>query len=216
MKKESPELVIELDELDKINKRLLDISMVSIETYGLYIFDLYCTAIVNRTLNLNKGFSTQILNENFISAAPLVRISLDSLLRIFAAFQVNYNINTFANDVIKGKPIDKIKDRHDMPMKDSYLVNLLCSRKGYGWVKKIYKDGNEYVHFTSQHIFASVMTNSIDNSPSIKGIMQFGDSFIDLNEKIWATKAMVQITKGVIEFLEIWVQHKANFIKNHD
>lgn len=214
MEVENSELAIELNKLDNINHVLLDLSISSIKKYGLYVFDLYCAAIVNRTLNLNKGFSAQIMSENFISAAPLVRISLDSLLRLFAAFQVGYNINTFANDVIQGKPINKIKDRHGSLMKDYYLVNLLSSRKRYGWVKKIYKDGNEYVHFTSQHIFASIVADNVDNKETIEGIMKFGDSYINLNEKIWATKAMVRITEGIIEFLDIWIQHKSNINKN--
>jgi len=214
METDTSKLENELIELDRLNKILIDTAKKSFETFGIYTFDLYCSAIVNRTLNLSQGFANLIRNNNFIAAAPLVRINLDSLLRLFAAFQVDHNIDTFAHNVIKGQAIDKTKDKDGKMMKDSYLVDLLSSKKGYGWVKKIYKTGNEYVHFTSQHIFASLKVDKSKNKITVKGIAQFGDLYIDYNEKLWATKAMAQITKGIIDILNFWTKYKGTLEKN--
>ncbi|MGB4902912.1 MAG: hypothetical protein WBP00_19195, partial [Saprospiraceae bacterium] len=63
-------------------------------------------------------------------------------------------------------------------------------------------------HFTRQHIWATVKpsTNSIR---SIEGLIAKGDSFIPLKEKIWATRAMYQINKGIIEHIQLWVNQKS-------
>lgn len=216
MKTDNLKLENELFELDRLNKLLIDTARNSVETYALYAFDLYCTSIINRTLNLNRGYSSQIRSQNFISAAPLVRISLDSLLRLFAAFQVDYNIDTFANNIMNGQAIDKTKDKNGKLMKDFYLVELLSSQKECEWVKTIYKAGNAFVHFTSKHIFASVKSDKSQGKPILNATVQYGDSYIKVEEKLWATRAMIQITIKIIDILNFWIKYKESLVEKEE
>lgn len=196
----------ELDSLDKISKSLIQTGKTMLETHAVYPFDLYCGAILNRTINLNYGFIGQTRDDNFISSAPLVRISLDSLLRLFAAYQVDYNIDDFAKKVIEGMSINNMKDKSGARMTDSYLADSLSKKRGFNWVRKIYNTGNEYVHFTSQHIFASIELNHA--TKEVNGLVAKGDAFIPIDEKIWAAKAMIQITVGITMYILKWTEHK--------
>jgi hypothetical protein len=193
-------LQIELQVLKMNNEQLIQTCKTLLETYVVYRFDLYCGAIINRTLNLTKGFISQIQDDNFLAAAPLVRLNIDSLLRLYAAFQVDSNIDEFASKIMKGESLRKLKDKQGMKMTDQHLVEQLSKEKGYEWVTTIYNTGNEYVHFTSQHIFASIKVDNSTTPSKLQGIMQYGDSFIELKEKIWATKAMSQIIEGLNDF----------------
>jgi hypothetical protein len=195
--------------LANYNEVLIRYGVELLKTHGIFPFDHYCGAILNRTLNLNKGFINQLKDHNFIAAAPLVRLNLDSLLRLFAAFQVDYSIDEFASKIIRGEAFSILEDKNGKLMKDHYLVKQLSAEKGYDWVKTIYKAGNEYVHFTSQHISASIKVDKSTNPHKIKGIIQLGDSFIEMKEKVWATLAMVKINEGILKHLDKWIKYKS-------
>lgn len=203
----------ELKTLTEKNKSLVHTGKILIETHALYRFDLFCGAIINRTLNLNRGFILQMKDKNFISAAPLVRISLDSLLRLFAAFQVDYNIDDFAQKIMRGESINKLKDKTGTLMQDHHLVKQLSKEFGFSWVKSVYDAGNEHVHFTSQHVFASVSLDDDPNSITIHGVMANDDSFMEMKEKVWAVKAMTQISTGIQDYLEVWINYKKSLDK---
>lgn len=198
----------ELVNLESITKSMLDFGKKILETHATYVFDLYCMTILNRSVNLTRGYLSQIRDNNFISAAPLVRIHLDSLLRLFAAYQVDYNIDDFAKKVIEGQQINKLCDKHGKLMRDTYLANQIGKEKDFSWVLAIYKIGNSHVHFGSQHIFSSIK-NGHDNN-IIEGIIKMDDSYIPLPEKIGATKTMIQITIGINKHLHKWLVYKIN------
>ncbi len=198
----------ELLRLQTYKSQLINAGKKILETLDLpqreqyYTFDLYCLSILNRTLNINRGFISQVNDNNFIAAAPLVRVNLDTLLRLFAAFQTD-DIDKFAMKVFNGERIDKIKDRNNRLMNDGYLVNQLINLiPKYAWAKKIYKAGNAFIHLSSSHVFASIKSEKSDNPFLIQGGIREDDEYIKLSEKVWATKAMIQINLAIIELLQ--------------
>lgn len=62
-------------------------------------------ATLNRTINLNRGYISLLNKENYIAAAPLIRMNLDSLLRLFASSQSEFDYERFANEVRNGKKL---------------------------------------------------------------------------------------------------------------
>jgi len=211
MKDKESELNSELINLNDTSQVLYQMGKPMLETNGLFLFDLYCSGILNRTLNLTKGFIDQIQSQNFLSAAPLVRLNLDTLLRLYGAFRFEPNIDLFAKQVMEGKAINKIKDRTGNLMKDTYLVGLLTKENGFNWVEKIYNTGNQYVHLTHQHIFATIKLEELKER-KIEGLIAWGDSFIPEFEKIWATRAMIQINLGIQKQLQKWIDHKQSLV----
>lgn len=194
-------LVLE-DEGDK----LISIGKQLLENIGMNEFSLFCTAILNRTINLNRGFITLMKDSNYIAAAPLVRLNLDSLLRLFASSQSEFDYEIFAQKVRKGEKISNMKDKANKKLKDFELVQRLKKIKDFGWVEDVYEAGSGFVHLSINHIESSY---SVDGETMTGGIRK-SDEFISIDEKIAATHFMIQVSMGIRVFIEDWIDILSN------
>ncbi|MPQ46884.1 hypothetical protein GCQ56_07635 [Marinifilum sp. N1E240] len=206
---------IELEDLLKKLDKGLDIiikdySKVMLETYGLYSYDLFCSAILNRSINTIRGYTLLMRDKNFLSAAPLVRIQIDSLLRIFASTIISFNVDDFALKVIGGKQINQLKDDRGKKMSDNYLCDRLSKNKTFSWVKDAYKAGCGYVHFSNNVTSKSVRKGG---GRKIEGIIQKNDDFVSMEEKINSARIMLATTKGILLFISSWTKQKESY--NH-
>lgn len=194
--------------LEKQNKELTQLGKTNMEVPpGFFMFDIYILGLLNRSVNLNKGFISLIRDKNFITAAPIVRIHLDSLLRLYAPLIIDFNIDDFALQVYKGTPIRKIKDKANRYLTDSYLVGELSKLPNFDWVKNVYETGNAFVHFSDQTIFACMkIIDKTDRRVSFT-IGQH-DEFIPLDEKHGAAFWMTEINKGIMILVQSWIDHK--------
>ena len=190
-------------ELEGEGDKLITIGKQLLENIGITEFSLFCTAILNRTINLNRGFITLIKDSNYIAAAPLVRLNLDSLLRLFASSQSEFNYETFAQKVRKGEKISNMKDKaKKKKLKDFELVLMLKDKKGFSWENDVYETGSGFVHLSINHIKSSY---SINDETMTGGIMK-SDEFISVNEKIAAAHFMTQSTRGIRVFIGDWIE----------
>jgi hypothetical protein len=194
----SGELEKYLLDLEKENDNLIHVGKALLETLGMTEFTLFCTAILNRTINMNRGFITLINDNNYIAAAPLVRMNLDSLLRLFASSQSEYDFDDFAKQVRKGKKIDKMLDsKGKLLLRDSELVKRLVKIEGCKWVKDIYNIGSGFIHLSHQHIYSAF---KIDGSTLTAGIRK-NDEFIPDSEKVAGTHYMIRASQGITIFI---------------
>ena len=167
-------------------------------------FTIFCIAILNRTLNLNRGYISLINDENYIAAAPLIRLNLDSLLRLFASTQSEYDCEKFAKVVRNGEKISNLYDLDKKKkLRDSELVKRLKKIKGLSWVKEIYGIGSGFVHFSHQHVYSAI---KIDGQ-NINGGIRKDDMFILISEKIAGTHYMIQCSNGIRVFIGDWIDH---------
>jgi hypothetical protein len=200
------DLLQEID--DKTNAMLkLGKQLVAI-TPKLESFDILLISIVNRTVNLNTAFTSLMRSNNFIAGAPLVRINLDSLLRMYASLISPYDRNTFAEKVIGGEQIRKMKlGDTNKSLQDVTLVDELSKIEGMDWVKKIYDAGNSYVHFGEAIIFSSQSIQSEEERTVMQSI-GINDAFVSDSEKIGAILWMNKIIDSIIEQCQIWMYDK--------
>ena len=117
-----------------------------------YPFDLFTTAVLDRTLSLINGYVLLVRNDNFRCAAHLIRLHLDNYLRLNAAWLVD-DPQQFALDVINGVQIKDIKDKDGNKMHDGYLVNSLLSE--HPSLKEEYARTSGYVHLSRRHFLSS-------------------------------------------------------------
>src|SRR2546427_10538241 len=73
------------------------------------LIQTFVAAALNRSLSLVLGFC-DLIPDNYICAAPLIRLQLDSAVR-FSALWLVADPKDFAKRVSSGKPIRKLKDR---------------------------------------------------------------------------------------------------------
>jgi len=198
-----------LSQLEKMNDSILHSGKELLETHGIYPFDLYCVAILNRTVNIIRGYVALVRDENFIAAGTLVRIHLDSFLRIFASTIVNMNVDEFSMKVMSGKSIRSFMDKNNNKLNDKFLVGELSKIKQFDWVAQLYDIGNKYVHLSEKHIFTS---SKLGEEPrSIVGGIRLNDEFVKIEEKIAGTNWMIKITSGILEFINLWIKQKESY-----
>ncbi len=133
-----------LDQLINLEKTQIDLAkrMVGCHDSSLYAVDLLMSAAINRSLSLSKGFSTLIQDKNLICAGAILRLQIDTAMRIFAGTLVE-DSNQFAIDVISGKHIRNMRDRDGNNMTDKYLVGKLSDI--YPWLTSVYEKTSGYI-----------------------------------------------------------------------
>lgn len=129
------------------SKKLFD------QNKSMYLADFYVMGALRRILALAKGFRSQIEDRNFLCAAPLVRMQLDTALRLYALSLVS-NREEVAKQLLDGVPLSKLKDAQGQKLRDAYLVDQLSET--YAWVKPLYAETSGFVHLSERHFFTSI------------------------------------------------------------
>jgi hypothetical protein len=199
-----------LKELDELNKSIIHSATLMLETYGMFPFDLYCLSALNRSVNLIRGYNLMVRDNNFIAAGPLIRLHLDSLLRLYAPSITNLNIDDFAIKIMKGTSLRSLKDVNNQKLTDKHLVEEISKISEFNWVSGLYEDGNRYIHLSEKHIFTSTKLGS--KPRSIVGGVKLNDEFVRPEEKNAGTHWMIKITEGILNLINSWTSQKARYI----
>lgn len=202
-----------LNEIDNKSKAIINLgNQLYAITPKMHEFDFLLIAALNRTVNLNKAFISLIRDNNFIAAAPLVRINLDTLMRLFASIISEHDRNTFASKILSGEVITKMKARNSTAkLIDSYLVKQLSEIEGMEWVNKVYQAGNSFVHFGDAVIFSSKKIED-EGDQIVNFTIGFHDNFIPDSEKVGATIWKNKIIDSIIVQAQIWMLEKAKSV----
>jgi hypothetical protein len=179
-----------------------------LEAFGgaLYPVDILAVAVLNRSIDLLQGFSLLMRANNYLAAAPLVRLQLDNLLRLKAVWLVS-NPHEFVMKVMKGTPIRKLKDADDNKMHDAYLVQKLESE--VPWIRRLYQSTSGFVHLSEKHIF-SLFKKQIESGDSVEISIGGTGENISLRNKVEAIKAYSAITKQILFLIDGWIVTKQN------
>jgi hypothetical protein len=110
--------------------------------------DLFAMGIGRRALALSSGFRLMIEDRNSLCALPMVRMQLDTALRLYAGFFVTDH-QKFCRDVIDGKQIDRLQSDDGSLMKDRYLLERGAKRNP--WIVDVYNSPRD-IHFSNRHI----------------------------------------------------------------
>ena len=116
----------------------------------------YLYGIANRTLAQTRAFKHCVEDRNGLVATAMLRLQLDTALRLYALFWVA-DADTFSEEVFKGKQIDHLKAADGELMKDKYLRNKLVAT--YPWVETVYKHTSSSIHFSNRHILDALEVN---------------------------------------------------------
>lgn len=176
------------------------------------LFDTFCVAQLNRSLNLIDAFITLAKMDNYITSLALVRLHLDTLLRLYAIKLTKRDVNQVVEEILNGKKIDKLKDGiTDKPLRDSYLKDKVSEMENYTWVKETYEKSSGFVHFSDNILRASNLgdTSTMTLSNSVK----VGSDFISDSDKKVACVQMIKITEGILGLINKWIKQKEQVVK---
>jgi len=199
-----------LTEIDNKSKAIINMGkQLNAITPKMETFDFLLIAALNRTVNISKAYTTLIRDNNFIAAAPLVRINIDTLLRLYASIISEYDRNTFASKVMGGELIKKMKlNGTKKDLRDDTLYLELSKIEGMEWFTDIYKAGSSFIHLEKSHIFSSLKIAD-EKERTINMSIGFHDAFIPESEKFGSAVWMNKTVDSIIQQTQIWMYEKA-------
>lgn len=121
----------------------------------IHALDLLAAAALNRAVSLLRAFCMLLRERNYETAAAVVRLQLDTALRLYAGTLVE-DADAFAERVIQGERVSDIKGRDGKRLSDRRLVCNLSEELGLPWVTNLYDRTCGWVHFSRAHILATV------------------------------------------------------------
>jgi len=142
-----------LAQLVQLRRAHIDIGKGVADFRDQYLIDLLSLACLNRSVQLLAGFAYLIEHQNFVCAAPLIRLQLDNCLRYYGSFLAD-DTHGFVSRVMAGEKISSIKDARGNRMTDQYLVEQLALEES--WVVEVYRQTSGYVHLSDKHVFNAI------------------------------------------------------------
>jgi hypothetical protein len=143
-----------LARIERLDSELLrKFGEMTVKGGPMYISDFILVGAAKRTLALSDGFRGHIREKNFTCAAALLRMQLDTALRLHAATLYS-SPQEYAQKIFEGARVDRLKGRDGNKFTDAYLARKLSEE--HPWVKKMHDELCEFVHFSNRHYFSAV------------------------------------------------------------
>ena len=179
--------------------------MLEADGHKLFSLDFLAVAALNRSLSNSSAFIQLIRVQNYLVAASLVRLQLDTFLRFFASYLVS-DPHEFASAVLAGTAVRKLKDRSGALMTDRHLVESVASE--FPWVPNVYGSTSGFIHLSDKHIFSAIQSVEDDGTFS----MLIGSNPDRFPLELWVEMAegFMAATDALFRYLEGWAFTKAN------
>lgn len=143
-----------LDDIERSEKELLDLFQNHLSNFGSIGYQhIYLFGIAKRALSQSAAFKTMINEKNTLVACSILRLQLDTVLRLYALFWVE-DAEDFARQVWNGAQIDRLKAADGEQMKDKYLRDRLISKNP--WISSVYSETSGFIHFSARHMKSTI------------------------------------------------------------
>ena len=116
--------------------------------------DFVMLGIIQRSIELTKGILNLMDQWNLLCAAPLIRLQIDTLLRLTYLSSLD-DPEEISEKIFKGERINKIKDNEGKKLNDARLRDY--ARKSFHWIDEVYENTSKFIHFSDKHIFTSII-----------------------------------------------------------
>lgn len=166
--------------------------------------DLLSVAVTHRAVSLIEGFCLLIEQRNFVCAAPLIRLLLDTLLR-FSALWLVEDAHEIVPKLIDDTDLRKIKNREGQFLSDSYLVQKLSAE--YPWVTRVYRETSGYIHLSLKHFFNPIGEIQ-KNSRRVQFSIGDMDSVLPFSIYNEAVDVVLATSKILLRYLYGWAHTK--------
>jgi hypothetical protein len=143
---------------------------------------------------------------NFTCAAALLRLQLDTALRLFAGTRHAGGPEAYFQAIFDGKPVDRMKDIHGNRLTDSYLAKRLTEK--HGWVERVYKELCDFVHLSNRHFFTSI-TKLDDQERTFHFVVSAADPPRPDEDYFEVLDGFLACKKLTLALLRMWQMTKA-------
>ena len=197
-----PELKEKREKVDNYCDKLLEAGQNAVGYKKLYNMDFLVIGVVKRSVDLVGGFILTIDNWNFISAAPIIRMQLDTLLRLIYISKISpKEAEYLINHIMDGKRLNHLKDPKGKKLNDSLLRKY--AEKYFPRVNDVYEQTSKFIHFSERHMFGSIY--NINNKKRIVKFAIYKGSYnVQKQDVIEYYDVFITITDTIIKFINTW------------
>jgi hypothetical protein len=117
--------------------------------------DFFVIGALRRVLAQARGFRDLIAGKNFPCAAAILRMQLDTAMRINALFLVE-DVNGCCMAVLDGARFNTLKAADGKKLSDAYLRAKLAAT--YPWVSSVYEQTSDFVHLSGRHLWSAIVS----------------------------------------------------------
>ena len=173
----------------------------------LFPCDALAFAVLERSLNLLKGFSLLLSHGGYTTGVGLLRMQLDNVLR-FHGVVTSDDPHGIANEILQGAQLRKLKDSAGKKMTDARLVELLAAKNP--WVNHVYNLACSYVHLSDQHFHHFLLRSKMNCEGTRDFSIGDEDEHVEPEHKSQLVNAFAVVTRGILELITQWisVRHK--------
>ncbi|KKC31486.1 hypothetical protein [Devosia psychrophila] len=145
------DLEAHLGKIERMSAELRKIPHTYFGPNGSKVPDIawYALAAINKTASLTHAFCTLTRAKNTLAASSLIRLQLDTGLRMFGLSLVD-NVEAAGERLMNDEKYSKLKSRQGEPLSDAVLHRRL--NQHYPGLTKAYEATSAYVHLSSAHI----------------------------------------------------------------
>jgi hypothetical protein len=202
------ELLAGRHRLDSLRIHHLDLTFRFLKAAGrsLLAIDLVLTGAMARSYSVVDGFLSAFDTWNPIVAAPLLRMQIDTLVRV--AYIANApDADEVAFYVLSGGEFRNLTDSDKKRLTDRRLLEHAAAT--HPWLSPVYETTSGWVHFSPAHIRAAVkLRDHGEEMPRISGAVPIRPEEIPLSALQELLGAMVKATEELFGYIEVWESRK--------
>jgi hypothetical protein len=147
-----------LDDLEREFTRAGSAIMARGATLGHADFFLF--GAMKRTLAQSRGFRILIEARNFPCAAAILRLQIDTAMRVNALSLVD-DADALARAILDGEQFNRLTDRDRQKMTDAYLRRRLAHE--HAWIGPVYERTSGFIHLSGNHFDVAIASTDEDS-----------------------------------------------------
>lgn len=153
-----------LRDIEKVVATLSRLPYAHLGPQGTAIPDIdwYALAAIKKTASISHAFCTLVRAKNTLSAAALVRLQLDTAMRIFGLSLVD-DMEAVGTLLMTDTSYRKLKARTGEPLSDAFLHRKLNEK--FPGLSEAYQAASAYVHLSGRHIKTGLWSR--EGSPTL-------------------------------------------------
>jgi hypothetical protein len=115
--------------------------------------DFFIIGALRRTLAQARGFRDLIDARNFPCAAAILRLQLDTAMRVNALSIID-DVDAACKSVLDGEQFNRLRDRDGNKLSDAHIRKMLAQT--HPWISPVYERTSDFVHLSGKHFEVSI------------------------------------------------------------
>ena len=158
-----------------------------------------------RSYSLVDGFLNAFDTWNLMVAAPILRMQIDNLVRVY--YIANEDDGQITKDLLGGKEFRHMTDSEGKKLTDSRLTEL--AEVDHSWIRTVYEVTSGWVHFSPEHLRAALDVHEHeDGTMSISGSVPIPPKKISPSSLEQLIIAMHQANGELSAYMDHWREQK--------